>query len=145
MFLYFVMKKILFKPVTDFMENRQNSIQNSIDSAEQQKAEAFEMKQNYENQLKEAKAEGLKIIEELTAKANRVHDNIIEDAKLESQTIMTNARKDIENEREQMLKEIRNEIASLALSAASKVMEDNMNTKENRALVDKFLDEAGVA
>jgi F-type H+-transporting ATPase subunit b len=44
-----------------------------------------------------------------------------------------------------MLKEIRNQIAGLALAAASKVLEANMNTESNKAIVDKFIDEEGAA
>jgi F-type H+-transporting ATPase subunit b len=44
-----------------------------------------------------------------------------------------------------MLKEIKNQVASLALAAATKVIEANMDTVSNRALVDKFIDEEGVA
>jgi F-type H+-transporting ATPase subunit b len=44
-----------------------------------------------------------------------------------------------------MFKNVRSEVASLALAAASKVIEANMDTESNRVLVNKFIDEAGVA
>ena len=44
-----------------------------------------------------------------------------------------------------MLKDIRGQVAGLALAAASKVIEANMDNEANRALVDRFIDEAGAA
>jgi F-type H+-transporting ATPase subunit b len=44
-----------------------------------------------------------------------------------------------------MLKELRSQVAGLALAAASRVIEANMNTESNKNLVDKFIDEAGAA
>lgn len=143
--LYVVLKKILFKPVTEFMENRTKSIQDSLDYAELQKKESLKMKEMYEKQLKEARTEGRKIVEECTVKAAKIYENLVDEAKAESQSIMDNARAEIENEREQMLKGVRNQVVSIALSAATKVMQENMDSKSNQAMVEKFLDEAGVA
>ncbi|MEG1435985.1 MAG: F0F1 ATP synthase subunit B [Oscillospiraceae bacterium] len=143
--LYVVLKKILFKPVTEFMENRTKSIQDSLDYAELQKKESLKTKEMYEKQLKEARAEGRKIVEECTVKAAKIYENLVDEAKAESQSIMDNARAEIENEREQMLKGVRNQVVSIALSAATKVMQENMDSKSNQAMVEKFLDEAGVA
>ncbi|MEG2426399.1 MAG: F0F1 ATP synthase subunit B [Oscillospiraceae bacterium] len=143
--LYVVLKKILFKPVTEFMENRTKSIQDSLDYAELQKKESLKMKEMYEKQLKEARAEGRKIVEECTVKAAKIYENLVDEAKAEAQSIMDNARAEIENEREQMLKGVRNQVVSIALSAATKVMQENMDSKSNQAMVEKFLDEAGVA
>jgi len=55
------------------------------------------------------------------------------------------AKEEIEREKNEALKEIRNEVVSLALEAASKVLEANMDTEENRKLVNRFIDEQGVA
>jgi F-type H+-transporting ATPase subunit b len=143
--LYFILRKILFKPVTAFMENRTNSIRNSIEDAEKKKSEAAELKRSYEEQLGNAKAEGEKIISDAIVKAGREHDKLVAEARQEAESILARAREEIENERAQMLRDVRGQVAGLALAAASKVMEANMDTESNRALVDKFIDEAGAA
>ena len=143
--LYIVLKKILFKPITNFMENRSKAIQDSIDSADKQIEEAGELKLMYELQLKQAKTESETIVNEATVKANRMSDELLREARQGAEFIQSNARKEIEHERAQMLQEVRGEVATLALAAASKVLEANMDTASNRVLVDKFLDEAGVA
>lgn len=143
--LYWALKKVLFKPVTEFMDNRTKSIENSIQSAKQKNTEAEKMKNDYETQLSTAKEQADNILKEARARATREYDSLIAQAKEESQDLVIRTRADIERERQQMLKEIRNEVASLALAAASKVIEVNMDNEKNRSLVEKFIDEEGAA
>jgi F-type H+-transporting ATPase subunit b len=127
------------------MEKRTKSIEDSIEDADRQKNEAGEMKRAYEKQLKEAKLESERIINEAAAKAGLVSAKLIDDAKQEVQTMLSAARKEIEQERRQMVKEVKNEVAGLAFAAASKVVSANMDTKDNRELVEQFLDQMGAA
>jgi F-type H+-transporting ATPase subunit b len=143
--LYFILKKILFVPVTKFMENRTKSIENNIQSAMNKKAEAESLKIEYENQLLNAKEQADVILKDASGRAAREYESIIAQAKEESQGLIDRTRADIENERRQMLKEVRNEVASLALAAASKIIEANMDNEKNRSLVEKFINEEGAA
>jgi F-type H+-transporting ATPase subunit b len=143
--LYFILKKILFVPVTKFMENRTKSIENNIQSAMNQRAEAESLKTEYENQLLNAKEQADVILKDASGRAAREYESIIAQAKEESQGLIDRTRADIENERRQMLKEVRNEVASLALAAASKIIEANMDNEKNRSLVEKFINEEGAA
>ena len=143
--LYVVLRKVLFQPVMNFMNNRTKTIEDSIADAEKQKAEATEMKASYEEQLKAAKVESKRIIDAAVMKAETQQANILAEAQLQAEELLTKTRKEIELEREQMLKDVRNELAGLAFAAASKILEANMDTESNRQIVDKFLVEAGAA
>jgi F-type H+-transporting ATPase subunit b len=143
--LYFFLKKILFKPVTQFMEDRTKSIKDALDHADNTKNEAGKLKQQYEDKLRAAKDEGDKILNDARVKANKEYDSIMNAAKQDAQGVMTRAREEIDRERAQMIKDVRNQVASLALAAATKVIEVNMDTTSNRALVDKFINEEGAA
>jgi F-type H+-transporting ATPase subunit b len=143
--LYFILKKILFVPVTKFMENRTKSIENNIQSAMNKRAEADSLKIEYENQLLNAKEQADVILKDARDRAAREYESIIAQAKEESQGLIDRTRADIEYERQQMLKEVRNEVASLALAAASKIIEANMDNEKNRSLVEKFINEEGAA
>ncbi len=143
--LYFVLKRILFKPVTKIMEDRVQSIRDSIDNAEKSKLDAAELKQKYIDQLKTAKIEADKILEDSRSRAVKEYDEIIENAKQNADAILTKAREEIERERLQMIKDVRGQVASLALSVASKVIEANMDTQKNKVLVDKLVDDMGAA
>lgn len=143
--LYFFMKKFLFKPVTNFMENRKNSIEQGLQDAEAAKLEAAEIRKNYEEQIKNIKIDSDKMLNEAKARAAREYDDIVAAAKKEALAIVQKGHEDVERERAEMLRQIRQQIAVLALSAASKVVQANMDTDANKVMVEKFIDEAGAA
>lgn len=143
--LYIALKKILFKPVTEFMEKREKSIRDAIDDADKNKAAAKELKSKYELQLQDANTQADSVLKEARDRGGREYEAIISQAREEAQGILEKAREEIERERAQMLRDVRSQVASLALAAASKVLESNVDTESNRALVDKFIDEAGAA
>jgi F-type H+-transporting ATPase subunit b len=139
--LYFILKKLLFKPVSEFMEKRANSIREAIDKAESDKLEALEMKNKYDKELKDVKDKAQKIIMEAQEKAQLEYEKIIQKARDEAEKIMEEADREVERQRIENIKNVREEIVNLALEAASKVIECNMDTKENRELVNRFIDE----
>jgi len=143
--LYWALKKFLFKPVTEFMENRTKSIEENIQNAKDKNAEADKMKKEYEEQLLTARGQVGDLIKEARERATKEYEGILAQAREDSQAMLDKARADIENERQQMIKTIKNEVASLALAAASKVIEANMDNDRNRAIVEKFIDEEGAA
>ena len=143
--LYLFLKKFLFKPVTAFMEKRTATIKESLTNAETVKLEAHELKQKYEDQLRSAKVEVEKIMNDAVIRANKEHDAIVDAAELKAAGIIENANKEIERNKLSVLKDIKNQVSSLALAAASKVIEVNMDTAANRAIVDKFINEEGAA
>lgn len=143
--LYMILKRVLFKPVTQFMENRTKAIRDSLAQADRAKIEASEIQGRYEVQLKEARQEAARIIEEARTRGHREYETLLAAAKTDAEALLERTREEIQRERESMLREIRGQVAGLALAAASKVIEANMDTESNRRLVAKFIDEAGAA
>jgi F-type H+-transporting ATPase subunit b len=143
--LYFILRKVLFKRVTQFMENRTNSIKEAMDNAEKSNAEAASLKLQYEEQLRSAKEEADRILNDARIRAGKEYEALIGNAKKDAESILVKAREEIEREREQMIKDIRGQVAGLAIIVASKVMEANMDNEKNKALAEKFINEAGVA
>ena len=143
--LYLVLKKLLFKRVTEFMENRTRSIKESLENAENARTEVAQLKLEYQKLMGEAHEKGEKIVDDARMRALSESEKIMAEARQKSENLLSKAMDDIQQERQQMMKELRNQVAGLALAAASKVMEANMDTEANRVLVDRFIDEAGAA
>ena len=140
---YFIIKKFLFVPVTNFMEKRKQGIENSIIEAEKKLKEADEYKQAYLEKLNNAEIESRQIIDKAVSNANLKADSLIKEAKSEVAAIKNKAEKDIELERHKALNEVKNEISSIAILAASKIIESEIDEKKNSQLVDKFIEEVG--
>ncbi len=143
--LYFFMKLILFKPVTQFMENRKNSIETALNDAEQAKLEAAESRKSYDQQIRNIKVDSDRLVNEAKQKASREYEDIVAAAKKEAELILQKGREEVERERAEMLKQVKQQIAVLAISAATKVVQQNMDSETNKSLVEKFIDEAGAA
>ena len=137
--LFLVLRKILFKPVMQHMENRSAKIQEAIDKAEETKVMIEEMKKEYELKLKEAKDEGKKIIEEYRTMANKEYESVVENAKKNAEQLVTEARLELEIEKRQILSDIKQEVSELVIAASEKVIKKNMDTEANKKLIDEFI------
>ena len=142
--LYWILKKLLFKPVTNFMDNRNNKIQEAIDSANSAKEEIEKMRIEYDEKLKNAGEEGKKIIEEYRTIADKEYNSAITTAKLDAQKIIDDARREIEVEKERAINDLKKEVSNLVISASEKVIKKNMDNDTNRKLISEFID-SGVA
>lgn len=137
--LFLILKKILFKPVMQHMENRSAKIQEAIDTAEETKKMIEEMKQEYEIKLKEARDEGKKIIEEYRTMANKEYESVVQSAKKDAEQLVTEARLELEIEKRQILSDIKQEVSELVIAASEKVIKKNMDTEANKKLIDEFI------
>ena len=141
---YLLLRKFLFGPVSEVMEQRKKMISSDLDDAAQTKAEAEEIKQEYEKNLAQAKDEAGQIVSDARARAKNEYQNKMDQTKEEIALMRENARKDIEAEKQKTIAGLQTEIAGIALMAASKVVEKEANDKGNEKLLDDFLKEAGV-
>ena len=137
--LFILLKIFLFKPINKLMDDRTQSIQNDIDSAEKAKKEAEELKQQYADSISNAKEEAEKIIMKAHEDAENEKTAIIKKSEEEAAEIVSAAGKTIENERKRVLQQAQSQIADLAIEAASKVVGANLDDEKNRRLVDEFL------
>lgn len=143
--LYLLLRHFLFEPVTKFMQNRRKGIEDSINLAERKNSEADEYKNEYFAKLQTAEDEGNNIIKQATKNADAKADKIIKETKEEVSQLKEKALQDIESERKKAVNEIKDEISSIAILAASKVLETEIDKSKNKQLVDKFINEVGEA
>ena len=143
--LFLVLKKILFKPVLNIIEKRENMIQEDLATGAKAKNEGIALKKEYEEKVSIAKEEGREIIRQATARAEEKSNQIISDAQAEAISLKAKASKEIEQQREQAVAEIRNDISDIAILAASKVLEEDIDKSKHEELIEKFIKEVGEA
>ena len=143
--LFLVLKKILFKPVLNIIEKRENMIQEDLAAGAKAKNEGIALKKEYEEKVSIAKEEGREIIRQATARAEEKSNQIISDAQAEVVSLKAKASKDIAQEKEQAIAEIKNDISDIAILAASKVLEEDIDKSKHEDLIEKFIKEVGEA
>lgn len=143
--LFFFLKKFLFKPVTDMMEKRQQLIEGSLQNAEDIKAEALELKGQYELELSHAGEEALKIVNEAREKAVQEKNRQLKETREEAARILQEASKSIEVEKQKSIQNAQAEIAGIAMLAASKIIGKNMDEDTNKQFLGDFIKEVGAS
>lgn len=140
--LFLVLKKFFFEKVKNFMETRSNSIQDAFDSAEAVNRRADEKMQNYTKRIANVEAEGREIIRDAKIKADAQAREIIEDANKQATEIMNKAERNIEREEQKAMEEMRKEVAALAMLAAERIVEREIQNIGQDEIVDEVINKA---
>ena len=142
--ILFVLAKFLFyKPVKKMLADRQKTIDDSYQRAEDAEKEALKSKEDYEMQIAGAKDEADDIIKNAVATAKAREKDIISEAKVESEQIIKTARENAELEIKKAQEVIKGEIVDVSTKLTEKLLEREINMDNNKDLVDSFIDEIG--
>ncbi|MDR0589372.1 MAG: F0F1 ATP synthase subunit B [Spirochaetaceae bacterium] len=141
--LYFILRAILFKPVTQFMEKRTKKIAGDIEQVEQDKNRAKALLRQYEDTLNQARDEADRIIKNARESAREQADGIVAQGKVQAEAIIANARQQIEAEREAAMVKFKAEAAALVLSAASRLLRRELTQEDSRNQAALLLRELG--
>ncbi len=130
-----------FPAVQRAMQARSEKIAADLDAAEQAKTQATTVLADHEAQLAGAKAEAAQIIEDARAQADLVAAEIQARANEEVAQMRARAAADIESARSQAVSDLRGVVADIAVGAAERVIQSNLDVDTQRALVDAYIDE----
>ncbi|GAA4068586.1 F0F1 ATP synthase subunit B [Flavobacterium cheonanense] len=141
--LILVLKKFAWKPILDAVNEREEGIKNALLSAENAKKEMQNLKSDNEKLLADARAERDLLMKE----AREIKEKMINDAKSEAQAagekMISQAKAAIESEKNAAMTELKNQVSSLSLEIAEKVLRDELSNKESQTkLVEKMLGDA---
>ena len=120
--LFLITKKFFWEKIKKFMDDRANSIQDAIDSANAMNKRADEKMANYSKRIAGVEEEGREIIKAARQQADAQAQMIIEDARKQASDIIAKAERTIEQERAKAMEEMRQEISDLAMLAAKQIV-----------------------
>ena len=138
----FILRKYAWRPILNFLKERENSIQGALLSAEKAKDEMSKLVADNERIINEAKIERDKIIVE----ARELKDTIINEARKsaseEAKKLIENAKQSIRKEKESAINEIKEQIVILSVDIAGKILQQKLTeSAEQRELIEKSLRE----
>ncbi|MDR1030301.1 MAG: F0F1 ATP synthase subunit B [Treponema sp.] len=141
--LFVVLRAVLFKPLTRFMEDRAKKVQDTIERAEKDKAEAQALLYRYEEQLNHAKEAGAAIIKAAEEQARKQGEQIIAEGKAAAAQALDQGRKQLEAERQAALAIFRAEAAALVIRASSRLLKRELNREDSTHFAGLLLQELG--
>lgn len=138
---YLLMRKFLFKPILKVMDKRKEMIDNQFSDAEEANNQALKLKEEYEGKIENINAESEQLISDAKKSARAEYDKIIDRAEADAENIRAVAKKQSEEACENELRKAKENIASLAIEAAEKVLGKSVSAETDSNIFDEFLNE----
>lgn len=143
--LFLLMKKFLYKPVTQVLEKRRADIEGDYATANEAKMSALASKTEYEEKLSHAEFEADEMRKSAEAAAKRHGERIVAEANARADGIVRAAEAQIELDKKKAESEMKREIADVSTKIAEKLIAKEVNADTHRELIDSFIEEIGDA
>ena len=143
LFLFFMLRKFLFKPVMKMIDDRQKEIDGLYKDAEDAKKDAQAKQQEYDRKLSAAQQTSEQLVREAVARGQSREEEILRQANAQASAMMDKAADDIAREKKKAVNDAKDEISVIALSIAGKVVGRELNDADHARLVDGFNEELG--
>lgn len=138
----FVLGKFAVTPIAEALKERDQHIEGMLSAAETAKSELTNLQLANDKLIKEAREERDLILKEARAQASKLVSDAQESAKAESNKIIVSAQEAIQNEKKQAMAEVRNQMASVSVQIAEKVIRRELSNKDNQvAYVNELLND----
>jgi len=134
-----LLTKFAWRPLLQALDRRQNLIKDSLDKADQARVELERINSEAAKILDSARVEADAIVSKGRLAGERLREELKEQAREESATLVKNAERQIELETARALQQIRQETVDLSLSIASKVIGRNLSKDDNERLIEDAL------
>jgi F-type H+-transporting ATPase subunit b len=138
--ILFILAKFAWKPILGMIKEREESIENALAAAEKAKEEMKALQSSNERILAEARAERDTMLKD----AREIREKMIADAKStaskEGERMLTAARENIQNEKNAAITELKNQVATLSIEIAEKILKSELSSDEKqKTLVNTLL------
>ena len=141
--LFLILKKFFFEKVHNFIVARQDAVQNAYDNAESVNRAADERLEAYNKQIANIESEGRDIIQRAKTRADDQAKRILDEAQQKAEAMMERTRTEIEREQRKAVAEMKDQIAILALMAAEKIIEKDLEIEGQDAFIDQVVEQVG--
>ena len=138
--LLFLLKKYAWGPILSSVNERENSIKDALKAAKDARSEMENLQSDNQRILKEARAEKESLLKEARSIRSEIISTAKEDAKDEAQKILIQAQQAIQNEKRTAINELKDQVGSVALEIAEKVIRKELDSKDKQMdLVNEIL------
>jgi F-type H+-transporting ATPase subunit b len=141
--LYLILKKFFFEKVRGFMLAREQKIKDAFDNADAANRVAEERLSEYNAQLADIESERRRILKQAKQQGDETAKEIIAKAEDRASQLIAQAEKEIERERLHAIEGMREQISSLAIYAAEKIIEQKLDAAEQQVVINGVINRMG--
>ncbi len=131
-----------YKPIRKMLDERSRRIRESMERAEATKQEYARAQLEVQEQISEAREQGQSIIAQAKQEAEELEEKARQEARQEAQAIIDKARAELARERDKIVGDLRREFADMVILAAERVINESLDKKGHRKLIEEALKES---
>jgi F-type H+-transporting ATPase subunit b len=132
---FVVLKRYAFGPIQKMLDDRREQIRQSIEEAENARAEARKLLEEHRALMNQARADAEKILVEARRTAESLEQRMRDETEVERQRRLEETRREIAAETARALEQIRSEVADLTLEATAIVVGRTLDSDQDRKLI----------
>ena len=137
--LFFVLKKFAFKPLLKVLDERKNKIEKGLKDAEKAGEKLEKISAKEKKVLDKANKKATKILLEAEEKAENNRAEAVKKTEAEIEELMKKAERKIQEKKEQMLQDLKKDVAGLVVQATEKVLDEKIDENKDRELIEKSI------
>jgi F-type H+-transporting ATPase subunit b len=143
--LLYLLRKYVFPYLDDAIRKRQQQIAQALSEAEAARREVDEARQKEKSDLADARRQAQEILDRAEKLGEELREELRQKGRQEQEAMITRARAELAQEREQAVSQLRRQVADLVLLATQKILEEELDQKRQRRLIDEALAEVDLS
>ncbi len=140
--LFFILSKLLYKPLIGLLDQRSEKVQAGLEAAERAREDAARSEDSIQQQLADARTEGQRLIAQARETAEKFREEEMGKVRQDIEAERDRAQSNIQRERDAAIEDLRREFAGLAIAAAEKVVRSSLDADDHRELIESVLEES---
>ncbi|BDE95804.1 F0F1 ATP synthase subunit B [Raoultibacter timonensis] len=138
-----VLGKLGWPAFAAMLDKREKTIKDSLEKSEAARIESERVLEEYKQQLAEAKTQAAQIVADAKKTGESVKADITVKAQEEAGDMIAKAKAAIEAEKKAAIAELQGSVADTSIAVASRLIGNDLNDDEHRAIVERYVNEAG--
>lgn len=127
-------------PLMDALEAREKQINDALNAAQSAKEEAAQVVSDNEGVLNKARKEAQEIVANAREAGDKLKHKLEADGQVKYDNMLSDAKEQIEVEKQKALSEIKQMVVDVAIDASEKVIKRNLNNDDNKKMIEDTVD-----
>lgn len=132
--LFFVLKKLIYKPVVALLEKRRLMVEQSVHNSQKIEERLVALEEEKKKILSEASANAMAVIEQAKKEGAEEHSKAMASAKKEISALAERYRGQLKDEKDQMFEELKADVATLIVTSCEKILRKEFGKDDQKRL-----------
>lgn len=138
--IFIILSKLLYFPIKDILEKRQKKIKREIDDAKEMNMNSLRTSEKIEEEYQKIRETKEVMLDESKQQAQKIREEMIKQAEENAKKILEKGRKQLENETRESWKKLREEVSTLSVEIAEKIILKEVNENTEKKLIKELIE-----